>query len=127
MAPLSFIGVFKPRREPLSGPMLFAPDRTVRPVTQPPPHEAPEGPRDSEFNERPARMPIATRFNMADIQAVQNDDFLIDLRAPEALADVNEGIQIADQNRPNLERGNATTYGSLHTLTPAQYETEYLY
>lgn len=120
-----FIGAVERRREPLTPPLVYGADRNVRPVTQPPSHDAPDPVRETDFATRAAKMPIAVRFNIADIQSVAEDFFLIDLEPPPNEADYLEGAQLSWDERINIERGNPEAYGSMQTLTPPQYGEEY--
>lgn len=77
-------------------------------------------PRMSDFNTRPARMPIYTSFAIEQYFAVQRDEFLLDHELEEMAASTPSGIgsQSPWRERTNITRPPAVAYGSMVVLQP---------
>lgn len=77
------IGYVQTRREPVAQPRAFFAEANVRPVEPINFTGAPDPVRQSDFNDRPARMPKVVYTNIPGILAVMQDEFGYNLWAPD--------------------------------------------
>lgn len=104
---------------PPPGPDRTAAQRNVRMFERVYPHRAPEAPRQGDTPARPARMPTYVALSMASIRAVQKDEFLYELWAPELQVQQLYGNQAPFMERANIVRPSSIAYGSMFALQPA--------
>jgi hypothetical protein len=76
------IGYVVKRREVRVGPSVTYAERNVRDIEPIPGQDAPDPVRDSDFNDRPARMPKVVFTNINGILSVMQDEFGFPLWAP---------------------------------------------
>jgi len=123
-----------------SGPRFTAAQRNVRVDNRVHPHRSPDPPRQGDTPEvgslllmapsRRAKYQTYVSLNIADIQAVQDDDFGRHvLRGQGKWLQANQiqqlpGAQLPFNERANVRKPSAVAYGSLFELTPNQ---EYTY
>lgn len=118
-----------------SGPRYTAAQINVRMDEDVFPQRSPDPPRQGDVPEvgslkvgprRIARWPTFVSLNIADIQAVQDDDFGRHvLRAtPEGWIQQLPGAQLSFDERGNIRKPSAVAYGSLFELAP---DSEYGY
>lgn len=105
----------------------------VRPAEEIYPHEAPDPIRQSDFvnqgrYEGVARMPIVTAFNIAGIQAVQEDSFGLVRKlwreSPTASKPKGSNATTWDE-RSNINKQPVVAYGSLFALSPRKFADPY--
>lgn len=79
-----------------------------------------EIPRQSEFNTRPARMPIFTSFNRRGYRAVMRDEFLYKSELVAMAASTPAGIatHVPWHERTNISRPPAVAYGNMTIMEP---------
>lgn len=96
------------------GPWLTGASRNVRPVLDVPHQRAPDPVAYGLTPSRPARMPIATFFNVNGIRAVMRDSFVVPLWSPSPAAAtlVGPGPQLDWRERTNIKRQVPDAYGS---------------
>lgn len=119
----NIIGFFTQRREPRGEPVWSEPRRNVRPNENINWQDAPDPVRQSDFNSRPARMPKAiVGVNIADWQAVQQDEFGYPQFAPQHTAKflLGYGGQLAWEERSNIVAPQSIPYGSQMVVNPEQ-------